>query len=223
MCIYLTPLVGRTQNLVPNPSFEDVNFNFCGLFPTVNKFEESNKNWLVPTSALPEIVSEAISLSCWNYVAPNSNNSPRTGKRAAVILIYDKRNFRSYLQVKLNAELEKNKIYYTEVFVRIDKHAKSTCNNLGLYFSDTLVRENVRSNLNFKPQVNHNEVLRDTASWISLKGKFKATSNAKYLLIGNFYDNESTRIERIRHASEFDPGAVFLFIDDVSVRNCISE
>ena len=215
--ICLTSLACRAQNLVPNPSFEEVNFDVCGLFPNTEKFETSNKNWLGPTDSTPEIVSEVLNPSCWNYVAPGSRNSPRTGKRAAVILVLDKRNFRSYLQVELCRGLKKGRVYVTEIHVRIRPDSQSACNNLGLYFSDSQVREKIRSNLNFEPQVNHGEILRDTTGWISLKGKFKATSSAKYLLIGNFYDNENTKIERIRYAAGIDPGAIFYFIDDVFV------
>ena len=68
------------QNLVPNPSFEEVNFDFCGLFPSPEKFEASNKYWLAPTSCRPDIYSQIVDTSCWNYISGVGNPFPRTGK-----------------------------------------------------------------------------------------------------------------------------------------------
>lgn len=210
--------LSEAQNLVPNSSFEDVNFDYCGLFSSVDKFEASNKHWLGPTDSTPEIVSTSIDPSCWNYINSSSVWSPKTGKRAAVILLYDKRNFRSYLQIELSEALRKGKVYCTEIFVRTQRGSQSVCNNIGLYFSDTLVREKTRQYLNFQPQINHNEILRDTSTWISLKGRFKATSDAKYLLIGNFYNNENTKTKMMGDNIRINPEAIFCFIDDISVK-----
>lgn len=214
-CVILIGMIStvEAQNLVPNWSFEEVNFDFCGLAPTVDKFESSTKCWLVPTDSRPSIDSKDLDPSCWNYLKIDA----KSGKRVAVILGYANKNFRSYLQVPLRERLKAGRVYQTEVFVRIFTGSKSACNNIGLYFSDTLIKEKIRTNLSFEPQVNHREVLKDTVSWISIKGKFKATSSAKYLLIGNFYDNENTKVERIRHTAGIDPGAIFYFIDDVFV------
>ena len=203
----------HAQNLVPNSGFEEVNFDYCGLVPTTKKFEDATKYWLVPTDARPNIYSKALDSSCWNYLRIDA----KSGKRAAIVLIYAKKNFRSYLQIPLKESLKKGKVYYTEIFVRVGKESQYAANNIGLYFSDTLVREKRRDNLNFEPQVNHNEILKDTSNWISIKGKFKATSNAKYLLIGNFFNNEHTKVERIRYNYNADPETVFYFVDDVFV------
>jgi len=210
----LNPKVNEAQNLVPNSSFEEVNFDYCGLVPSTETFEDATKYWLAPTDARPSIDSKALDPSCWNYLRIDA----KSGKRVAVILAFAEGNFRSYLQVPLNGGLSKGKIYCTEIFVRIRKESQSGCNNIGLYFSDTLVKEKTRHNLNFEPQVNHTDILSDTSSWISLKGKFKATSNAKYLLIGNFYDNENTKTERIRRNIGVDPEVIFYFVDDISVK-----
>lgn len=209
-----------SQNLVPNPSFEEVNFDFCGLFPSAEKFEASNKYWTVPTRLRPEIYSQVVNPSCWNYIS-GRRLIPKTGKRTASILISSSNNTRSYLQVLLKEKLQIGKIYYTEVFISLPKNAAWGCNNFGLYFSDTLIRQHGIMdiyNLNFKPQVNHSEILSDTTEWTSLRGEFKATTNASYLLIGNFFDSANTKIMPIRNNRRSNERPiVFIHIDDVYV------
>jgi hypothetical protein len=118
--------------------------------------------------------------------------------------------------VELSEPLKPKKIYYTEVWVRVSSFYQYTCNNVGLYFSDTLVKDNTINILPFKPQVNYASVISDTTQWVCLRGSFKATSKSKYLIIGNFYTNQETTYERIRIA-EPDFTAVFYDIDDVYV------
>jgi hypothetical protein len=208
--------MGLSQNLVPNPGFEEMTIVRCGLVPTVQKFNKENKNWSSPTDSRPEIFSNSVDPSCWNYVSKERLGA-NTSARVACILVLNPSDLRSYLQVKLIDRLEKGKSYHTEISVNILKESTHVCNNLGLYFSDTLVHRKGFAYLNFSPQVNHTNVLKDTTGWIKLVSTFTADSNAGYLLIGNFFTNKGTIVERIREPSFVNDHAIFYYIDDIVV------
>ena len=72
--------------------------------------------------------------------------------------------------------------------------------------------------LDFRPQVNFEEVISDTMRWISIRGKFKATSKSSYLLIGNFFDEAGTKKQVIQtNRQSREHPVVFILIDDVYV------
>jgi hypothetical protein len=204
------------QNLVPNPGFEEMTVIRCGLAAITKKFNAENKHWSAPTDSTPEILSSSVDSSCWNYVSKETLGT-NTSTRVASILVLSKFNSPSYLQVKLIDRLEKGKSYRTEISVKLSKYSTHVCNNLGFYFSDTLVQRKGREYLPFSPQVNHANVLRDTTGWIRLVATFKANSRASYLLIGNFFTNKETIVERIREPSFANDGVIFYYIDDVAV------
>jgi hypothetical protein len=204
------------QNLVPNPGFEEMTIARCGLAAITKKFNAENKHWSAPTDYSPEIFSSSVDPSCWNYISKETLGT-NTSTRVASILVLNPSNLLSYLQVKLIDRLEKGKVYRTEISVNIRKASTHVCNNLGLYFSDTLVQRKGSEYLPFSPQVNHANVLRDTTGWVRLVATFKANSRASYLLIGNFFTYKETIVERIREPSFVNDDAIFYYIDDVAV------
>jgi hypothetical protein len=218
-----------SQNVVPNPSFEDVNYDHCGLFPTPEKFESATKNWFVPTMARPNIESKMVSPHCWNYIPDDYPIQPRTGKRMASLCFYSEKdkNFRSYLEVQLVEELKPNKRYFIQIWVHLSHRAKFASNNIGLFFSDTLIKVEhdkhpailnlpfVRS-LPFSPQINFKEIVSDTSNWVCLEASFVPKSAAKFLLIGNFFEDKETEIKNIRSGENLE-SAIFYHIDDIFI------
>lgn len=258
-----------SQNLVPNPSFEEVAEEFCQMPIPREKFERSVKGWRMPTANTPFMYSTSVDTECWGYFKPEWG-VPKSGSKVVSILLYRDQlvspvssghimamtaypqvaipethweTYRSYLQVPLTEELKEGKTYYTEISLLQVKYAALACNNLGLHFSDTLVRLDQYDEvwdydsathkmgitrtiglpyfgrLALPPDVLHTELLTDTTNWMVLHSKFKARSNAKYLIIGNFLSNAETKhlgVRENRNTISKD-GAALYFVDDIYV------
>ena len=69
-------------------------------------------------------------------------------------------------------------------------------NKLGFYFSESKISEITDGVLNFQPQVFAEEILdTKTQSWVKVSGKFQATTEADYLIIGNFFPDSLTQTQ----------------------------
>jgi len=59
-------------------------------------------------------------------------------------------------------------------------------NDIGMYFSDTLINDVNFQSTNYTPQVLDTITITDTLNWVLVSGCFTATTAAQYLVIGNF-------------------------------------
>jgi len=214
------------QNLVPNASFEEVTQSFCGDFATVERFEAVVTEWTLPTLSRPRLSDKDTAPDCWNHISNADLIQPHTGRRMVLMFFGSEFNYRNYLQVNLLSPLKPNQEYYTEVWIRIAKGTNWVCNNVGLYFSDSLVRIKTDTASHFQnapffgvlpfvPQVNHTEIVSDTLDWVCLKASFTATSKAKHLLIGNFFTDENTICQPIGNSNS--QRQAFYYVDDIYV------
>jgi hypothetical protein len=222
LVLLLTTFSAYSQNLIPNSSFEEVNYEFCGL-SSVGSFEAAIKHWNAPTSYSPYIFSRTADISCTNHISDENFIQPKSGDRIAMICLASKNDMRSYLQVQLIEELIPNKKYYTEIWVQA--YDTTVVSSIGFYFTDTLVKdrsivdtvhfENFKmlseipkfSVLKFSPHINHSDVEFFKGKWTCLRSEFIAEFSAKYLLIGNFNYSQA----------EIQSNTVFIFVDDIYV------
>lgn len=218
----------QQDNLVPNPGFEEIHFSHCGDFGTVEQFETTIVKWLLPTQARPRIVDMDVAPHCWNYASGNDSSLPHSGRRMILLSLLSTSEYRSYLEARLESPLVKGRRYYTEIWIR--GIAESACNNLGLLFSDTLIKTHVDKQLNvggnthimgilkYKPQVNHQETILATSNWVCLRASFVAGSCHKYLLIGNFLSNDETNTTNFPDTfTSSSASGIFYAIDDIYV------
>ncbi len=125
-----------------------------------------------------------------------------------------------YLEVQLTEKLIVGEYYLASMYVSLAEGPKLASNNLGMYFGDVKIADyNNNSFLSFTPQINATEVITDTQHWVQICGVFKATSQAQYLIIGNFFDETATTIVNKGGTWGTRPnsGLAYYFIDDVSV------
>lgn len=207
------------QNLVPNPSFEEVDSLPCDVIsgdyntPTIKDYVQL---WSAPTGASADILSSLIDQNCY-YSQFTEGQLPRTGTTMAGIytLVDAGIEYREYLQIQLKEPLVRGKTYYSSMYVLRSRKTEFAVNNIGMYFSETAINRPIefRGVLSFVPQVNETEIITDTEKWHLVSGCFTAESDARYLTIGNFYSDEETDTMRIQ---QYESTAYF-FIDDVFV------
>jgi CHU_C Type IX secretion signal domain len=232
--IGLFPLLSMAQNLVPNPSFE-CGEDLCDPFtPTdVAHFSKYACEWSVPSwDGTSDIHSTKVTDSRCFTKQPNDGDlsvgykpgsqTPRTGRRFAGMYSYSMKHgpagesYREYIQVKLNAVLVPGDTYCAEMFASAAENQYYFNNNLGMSFiNEEITRQIWHSVLPLTPQIVEKRIISDTLNWAKIGGTFIATGPAKYLVIGNFFDDEQTDATIIPNK---EPNYhSYYFIDDVKV------
>jgi len=216
------------QNLVPNPSFECGQTNCDPTFIPEN-FPQYACNWSCPGTGTSDAFSTDINKYCYGTMPYNSayphvhygSQRPRTGKKFTGIYTYSgdlpppHSVYREYLQIELTEALIPGEYYCAEMYASLAEIAHFAANNLGIAFVDEKVSVSNFHELPFTPQVIESEIITDTANWVKVGGTFKASSSAKYLIIGNFSNDKQTSFN-LNYQDNWLYDAYY-FIDDVSV------
>ncbi len=203
------------QNLVPNPSFENIiscpyNFNQFNLVAS----------WINPTIGTPDYFNQ-----CTTFPGINVPNNiwgyqpARSGVGYPGIFLYQDgyTNVREFLEVELDSVLQTDSCYRFEMYVNLGNLCIWTCDNIGAYFSDTLITGiNNYFPLPYTPQINNLAgTVFDTLNWTLVSGEFLATGGEKFLIIGN-YDNDAITNPVITNAGGLQHNC-FVYIEDVSI------
>lgn len=196
-------------NLVPNPSFEDYTNCPTGIGQTTyiidwSAFRGSPDyfNSCAPTSSYYSVPGNAVGYQ------QAANGDAYTG-----IICFDNSIFsREIIANSLNTPLTIGQKYFISFNV---SNANDTSvvgysiNKIGAKFS-TVMQTNV--NIDNKAHIYTNSVISDTANWTRIAGSFVADSAYKYLMIGNFFDDENTTV--VNNSIGF---WAYYLVDDVCV------
>lgn len=200
------PFFGFTQNLVPNPSFEDTITNPGSCLIADAEF------WNSANAATPDYLMP--------YGCGGSSLIARSGSSCAGIFCYQFpfNNLREYIQVELTDTLIQGKSYCVEGYFMPAK-VRYACNNVGFLFTDTEINQANLDYIPLIPQIENSvsNPLTDTLTWKRVSGSFIANGSEKFLIIGNFRDDNNIDTSLIL------PGytnAAYTLIDDVSVTLC---
>lgn len=213
-------------NYVPNAGFENTVREYCRWNQNGRKYMEDIHHWDSPTETTPDIFSLRLKPNCWANPTKHSGGKqgPRNGDNMAGIKTYGKGGtetfWHEYLMVELDSTLVPGEKYYAEFYTaRAVKSDKAT-NNIGMYFSDTAVVTRDRMPLFFTPQVNTDDIIKSRWNiWKKVSGVFTVDSEKRYLLIGNFYNDDVTSFTDFPEGE----GGGYYYIDDVKVRRAKPE
>ncbi|HCW08665.1 MAG TPA: hypothetical protein DGG95_15000 [Cytophagales bacterium] len=225
LCLHCS-LASYAQNLVPNPSFEKYKKLDClnvgaftigtGISPK-SVFDSLLYDWTAATWPNTFFLSTLIDSTCNKnsdicYLPGCSANPeaafhvrPKDGYNITGILLVEgyKKNYnsRSYLQAMLESPLTANTRYLAGCYSTLPNYYSQgayATNNLGLYFSEQPVGNNIIGSpnvLRYTPQVNQGEVNEDNVNWKKLSGCFTAKGGEQYITIGNFYEDSQTKAD----------------------------
>lgn len=138
-----------SQNLVLNPSFENVNTGslLCSWYVAVSEFNAAINNWTNPTAGSTDIFHTSLATSC--FCSPFSTNAsspgtqaPRTGNSMSAVFVYGNGGcspYREYLAGQLSSPMVPGQPYCVEFYVSLGDKAQYACNNLGVYFTTSAV------------------------------------------------------------------------------------
>lgn len=203
-----------TQNLVPNPSFEDT--IQC---PAGTSSFNSSMNWISPTIASPDHFH---SCNTSNVGVPSNGfgwQTARTGNSYTGITTSDfvsSNEYREYIQCELISPLNAGQQYEVSFFVSLSEGSGKACDNIGAYLSSTQISSSSNLTLLYSPQITSpiNDPITSKTEWTEITGTFIATGGEKYITIGVFTTNANTNWVNVSGGWLFEP---YYYIDDVSV------
>jgi OmpA-OmpF porin, OOP family len=179
-------LQNKSQNLVPNPSFEEfISFD-----------TSHNKGWhKVQESDTPDYFNLSNDHP-YNNIFKDflGGTKPKSGNGYVGIFclrVNPKRsikNIREFIESPLLTTLEKDSLYKVEISLCLDAESNIAIKSFGIYFSRTPTHFIQDSKMFvFKPQIEFNSSFLDsTNNWITLESLYKALGNEKYVVLGNF-------------------------------------
>jgi len=208
-------------NFVPNNDFEVTTDIPCSWNQGIGRFQRWFVDWTTPTETTPDLISTAARTDCWSHPAKNNGSKqfPRSGSNMIGMKLYGKGGtdtyWHEYVQIKLKEPLKKDTLYYTEVWVNISAKASKAVNNIGIVVQEEETDTRNRLPLYITPVVNSEKIVKAKLfGWRKISGVFKAQGGEEYIMLGNFYGDETTLKERI--PGKTDGG--YYYFDDVKLR-----
>jgi type IX secretion system substrate protein len=214
----------RSQNLVPNPSFEDhydctmdayymENVPYWEAFWSVDYYNAC-------------VVADSMSVSIFDV--PENEFGYQYAKRGAAyagFATYVAANYREHVYTQLMQPLSANKKYCIQFSVSLSDSSTWAINKIGAFLSpDTLYPKPFEPTATppyniftyYIPQIESTSLITDSSIWRTISGVFQAQGGEKYITIGNFRDDNSTDTLRIQTRISTDRFSYY-YIDDVSV------
>ncbi len=183
------------ENLITNPSFEDIDSCFGNLAPLgFDVFEWSGcDGWSNPIYSSSDLWCQGAKNEI--LAPPNSAcfQSVNDGQNMAGIIIADPTlwNYREYLQNKLKSKLKKDKMY--EIRFNVSS-CLSFCSiyEIGVKFESNKFKNNSKLDLtNLVPDAlnDENNYITDSSGWQNIKLNYLANGYEEFAIFGCFADS----------------------------------
>jgi outer membrane protein OmpA-like peptidoglycan-associated protein len=240
LLIYLLIIVntqlGLTQNLVPNPSFEE--FSIKPLGPKRNTDKFGVNDWVSQNGGTPDYFNNTVKnkiVSTYNFMG---YQEPKTGYSFVGLIIFDNKEFSFYkeaIQTKLKKKLELGTIYCFSMYISLAEKSDYCTNDIGVLFTKNKI-EGTSNNLNvsprdiklnwnfdipykqYTPQILTKSFIEDY-DWILIQDTIVAQGGEQYLTIGSFI--KETPIKKTKNfgsrGSNHYKNVAYYYIDDVSL------
>lgn len=200
------------QNLVPNPSFEEI-------IDCIGPFDSTVDSWNAFKGS-PDYISP----SCTPNMAQAFGNVPaNSGEAFAGFITYgvtNPLNAREFIGVELQSPLSVGEKYFLSFFLSPGLTSGSyniATNNVGMLFTTYAFADplNEFENPN-RSNISSSTIVSEVGEWIRVSGSFVADSSYTYLVIGNFYDDVLTDTLYIPSAEQ-PAHRAYSLVDDVCV------
>ena len=215
----------EAMNLIPNPGFEEVNRTSCKWNQGLGKFNRWMIDWTSPTETTPDLLSKRADADCWAHPRKHSEGKQTThsGDNMVGLKIYGKGGsdtyWHEYVQVQLKEPLKADSLYYAHVWVNLSRRASKATNNIGIVMSEESYDTGTRHPLYISPVVNAQKPIKQSIlGWKKVSGVFKAKGGERYLMIGNFYSDNDTQMERLDTGRD----GAYYYMDDVMLRRAFA-
>jgi outer membrane protein OmpA-like peptidoglycan-associated protein len=207
------------QNLVKNPSFEE--FNKCP--EELGNISSDVTDWSVSTKGTTDYFNEC-SVAMGVPKNFNGEQNAEFGEGYAGLYMLAPNDYREYLQAELKQPLTRGERYTVSFYVSLAEKSNFAIRDIGLLFSEKRMNKPTRKSLsrpkgnsryntyNFV-EVSERSYFGDKTAWTLVKAEILANGTETYLTIGNFKNNETTKIKRLKGTKS----AAYYYVDMVSV------
>jgi gliding motility-associated-like protein len=231
--VLFTSVISLAQNLVPNPSFEEL--TDCpqergDLYMAAPWVDVSNFKSTILHACSPDPGFQTPYGGVYSF---HYHRIPRSGEGMAQLYIYNNGNDRSlpYLGTPLLDTMKRHMQYYIEFYVSPHVNPLSTSQSfsdaVGLAFADTLYYEELERNpvafqphisaLSLEPAIEHRGTLiTDTVNWKRISGCYVAEGTEMFAVIGNFRTGAET-MHYMPDPPSAPLAASILYVDDVLI------
>lgn len=208
------------QNMVLNPSFEDVNESelSCNYYNTTS-FNNSMVNWKTKFGTT-DIYNTAIDINC--VMHPNNSSAasygfqnPNIGNSYVGIAIgVNNTPARESIQGELSEPLEAGKTYLIKFYVSLADKRSYAINNFGIKFLTSDYTGNISD---ITADAYSTEIVTDKIGWTELEMEFTPEIDGHtHFIIGNFFPNNENEIIQLDE-NPWIENSTYYFIDDVSI------
>ena len=217
---------GSAQNLVPNPSFEDINDTIRRFVHEPSEFDSRVKDWTTVNTATPDLITPDF------YAKIVTSSKAQSGLNTVGIrsALHDDwgidRNFwGEYVGTKLKDDLIPKRTYHVEYWIRkvkfkspkVEKSEKMN-SNFGIHFYSDALKISEARMIHAEPQVKADSsiVVTDSA-WVKISVYFTPESKCNKICLGQFcqidvnpiimegyYQIDDVLVEELRDFSTFD-------------------
>lgn len=211
-----------SQNLIPNPSFEEYKYLSCDIRDFIEDFVEHWSQPLGTSTDYWHLDQYSLEDEC-DRMFRVPTLSARSGSAMVGIVTYEYvkdnifSNYKEYLHTKLLKPIKKDKLYNLTFFYRTENQFGWVTNNLGFYFSQDFINDKSGnfSYLSYDPQFKIDTVLQKTDKWVKVSSCFVADDFYNYVTIGNF-ELDSVNI-RIGTNNVLGEAYAYYYLDDISI------
>jgi outer membrane protein OmpA-like peptidoglycan-associated protein len=213
------------QNLVPNPSFEEL--TRCPQSFSTDKNDFVVPGWNSPTDGTPDHFhgcswGEADVPFNW---AGSSNAHSGKGYTGIYVWSNDpERNYREYLQCELAEPLQAGNQYVLEFYYKLASNSVYAVNRIGLALNEVPVDLSHDKLIEIAPALSvekDTSIVNTTGGWERAKQVYVAKGGERFVIVGNFFDNRTTKFTRLPYRigkNTMLTSSSYYFIDDVSVK-----
>ncbi|MCX6197595.1 MAG: T9SS type A sorting domain-containing protein [Bacteroidetes bacterium] len=210
----MTCFISRGQNLVPNGSFEEM--NWC---PNYIDDIFSLQGW-TSFAGTPDVYN-ACNTDTIKGVPINfaGSQEPASGNSYAGLMSYDATiPWHEYYAIRLITTLLSGVKYYASIKVSLAECSSYATNNMGIGFSTDSFQTTfvfTQDSLFHYVKINSVGIVSEATNWVTISGSFIADSAYKYIIVGNFYGYNSTDTLFRNNTCLYDIG--YYYLDDVCV------
>jgi outer membrane protein OmpA-like peptidoglycan-associated protein len=219
--LLLVTSVSFSQNLVPNPGFEE--FKKCPVTFSTDPLHFGPNFWSSPSQGTPDYYNKCTfgDMDVPRNWAGVSVAHGGVGYAGIYVWSNKRTNYREYIQCKLKEPLKANAKYTIQFFYRLSSYSVYAVDRVGLALSNDEVKATHDKLLEVKPTFTEvKEIESLTNGWLAASAKVTAVGGEQFLVIGNFSSDDSTKNRAIENRYGMSPmlsGSAYYYVDDVSV------
>ena len=190
----------QEDNYVPNGSFENSDLR---KLKSQGQLEEFTEDWFSATEAALDLYAEGMKSEKVNI--PNNvfgKQEAADGVCYAGFRAFSKdpKLTRTYFEVALSSELEKNQLYCVSFDISLSDLSRYAVNGVGAYLSDRKIEQGNTGVLDREASVLHksDKVMSLQDGWETVCGTFIGTGEEEYLIIGGFHKDSDVEDEKMK-------------------------